>query len=159
MLLKLFFLISTLTSSFISTTHSSHTKCLQHEKALLLQLKKELIFDSSFSTKLVQWNQTDDCCSWHGVGCDTAGNVVSLQLENEAISDGVGDSSSLLRLKHLQKLNLAYKNFNSPPIPRGIHNLNYLTHLNLSNAGFGGQVPAEITSLRRLISLDISNDY
>ncbi|KAL1542346.1 hypothetical protein AAHA92_26453 [Salvia divinorum] len=160
MLLKLLFLISALTSSFIFTAHSFHTKCLQHEKALLLQLKKELVFDSSCSTKLAQWNETAECCSWRGVGCDAAGNVASLQLDNEGISDGVGDSSALLRLKHLQKLNLAYNDFsNSPPIPRGIHSLNCLTHLNLSNAGFGGQVPAEMTSLRRLVSLDISNDY
>ncbi|XP_057789414.1 receptor-like protein 7 [Salvia miltiorrhiza] len=157
MLPKLFFTISTLISSFTFTY--SHTQCLHHQKTLLLQFKNDLIFDSSFSTKLVQWNQTDDCCSWHGVACDAAGNVVSLHLDDEAISGGIGDSSTLFRLAHLQKLNLAYNNFNSTPIPRAIHNLTYLTHFNLSNAGFGGQVPAEISSLRRLASLDLSNDY
>ncbi|XP_057797665.1 receptor-like protein 7 [Salvia miltiorrhiza] len=107
----------------------------------------------------MRWNERDECCKWHGVECDVAGYVVSLQLDNESISGGIADSSSLFRLVHLQKLNLAYNYFNNTPIPKGIHNLTYLTHLNLSDAGFGGQVPAEISSLRRLVSLDISSDY
>ncbi|XP_057789360.1 receptor-like protein 7 [Salvia miltiorrhiza] len=159
MLPKLFFVISTLISSFIFTTHSYNTQCLHHQKILLLQLKDELSFDSFFSTKLVRWNETDECCKWHGVECDVAGYVVSLQLDYEFISGGIADSSSLFRLVHLQKLNLAYNSFNFTPIPKGIHNLTYLTHLNLSDAGFGGQVPAEISSLRRLVSLDISNYF
>ncbi|XP_057797580.1 receptor-like protein 6 [Salvia miltiorrhiza] len=159
MLPKLFFVISTLISSFIFTTHSYNTQCLHHQKILLLQLKDELSFNSSLSTKLVRWNERDECCKWHGVECDVAGYVVSLQLDNESISGGIADSSSLFRLVHLQKLNLAYNDFNNTPIPKGIHNLTYLTHLNLSDAGFGGQVPAEISSLRRLVSLDISSDY
>lgn len=155
MLLKLFF-ISTLLSSLIP----SHS--LDHQKSLLLQLKNELVFDSSLSTKLVQWNQTEDddqCCKWFGVGCDDDGQIISLQLDNESISGGIGDLSSLFRLKYLQKLNLAYNDFNYISIPRGIHNLTYLTHLNLSNAGFAGQVPFEISSLRRLVRLDFSSDY
>ncbi|XP_057789417.1 receptor-like protein 7 [Salvia miltiorrhiza] len=160
MLPKLFFIIiSTLISSFIFTTHSYNTQCLHHQKTLLLQLKDELIFDPSISTKLVQWNESDECCKWLGVECDAAGYVVSLQLDYEFISGGIADSSSLFRLVHLQKLNLAYNSFNSSPIPKGIHNLTYLTHLNLSYADFGGQVPAEISSLRRLVSLDISYDF
>ncbi|XP_057789386.1 receptor-like protein 7 [Salvia miltiorrhiza] len=159
MLPKLFFVISTLISSFIFTTHSYNTQCLHHQKILLLQLKDELSFNSSLSTKLVRWNKRDECCKWHGVECDVAGYVVSLQLDDESISGGIADSSSLFKLMHLQKLNLAYNDFNNTPIPKGIHNLTYLTHLNLSHAGFGGQVPAEISSLRRLVSLDISNWY
>ncbi|XP_057797553.1 receptor-like protein 54 [Salvia miltiorrhiza] len=159
MLPKLFFVISTLISSFIFTTHSYNTQCLHHQKILLLQLKDELSFNSSRSTKLVRWNQSDECCKWPGVDCDAAGYVVSLQLDREFISGGIADSSSLFRLVHLQKLNLAHNYFNNTPIPKGIHNLTYLTHLNLSYADFGGQVPAEISSLRRLVSLYISSDY
>ncbi|XP_057789382.1 receptor-like protein 7 [Salvia miltiorrhiza] len=159
MLPKLFLVISTLISSFIFTTHSYNTQCLHHQKILLLQLKDELSFNSSLSTKLVRWNERDECCKWPGVACDAAGYVVSLQLHNESISGGIADSSSLFRLEYLENLNLAYNKFNNTPIPKGIHNLTYLTHLNLSYAYFGGQVPAEISSLRRLVSLDISNEY
>ncbi|KAL1542449.1 receptor-like protein 7 isoform X1 [Salvia divinorum] len=149
--------ISILVSSFIFTTHSYNNKCLRHQEILLLQLKDELIFNSSLSTKLVRWNESGECCKWHGVECDASGYVVSLQLDGEAISGGVGDSSSLFRFKYLQKLNLAYNDFGyTHHIPKGIGNLTYLTHLNLSNAGFVGQVPSEISSLTRLASLDIS---
>ncbi|XP_057789419.1 receptor-like protein 7 [Salvia miltiorrhiza] len=153
MLSKLFFI--SILSSFIFITHS----CLDHQKKLLLQLKDELSFDSSFSTKLVRWNETDECCKWHGVECDAAGYVVSLQLDHESISGEIADSSSLFRLVHLQKLNLAYNKFNNTRIPKGIHNLTYLTHLNLSNAEFGGQVPLQLSFLRRLVCLDISYEY
>ncbi|KAL0370878.1 UNVERIFIED_CONTAM: Receptor-like protein 54 [Sesamum angustifolium] len=39
---------------------------------------------------------------------------------------------------------------------RGILDLKHLTHLDLSNAGFGGQVPIEVSLMRRLVSLDLS---
>ncbi|KAG6404600.1 hypothetical protein SASPL_136850 [Salvia splendens] len=150
--------ICILTSSFIFTIHSHNNKCLRHQETLLLQLKHELIFNSSLSTKLVRWNESDECCKWHGVECDASGYVVSLQLDGEAIFGGIGDSSSLFRFKYLQKLNLAYNDFNyTDPIPKGIGTFTYLTHLNLSRARFGGQVPVEIASLKRLVSLDISN--
>ncbi|KAL1542446.1 receptor-like protein 35 [Salvia divinorum] len=161
MLSNLLWFFCFLASSFIFTTHSYTTKCLHHQEALLLQLKRELIFNSSLSTKLVRWNESGECCKWHGVECDASGYVVSLQLDDEAISGGVGDSSSLFRFKYLQKLNLAHNHFISTTdvIPKGIGNLTCLTHLNLSYAGFGGQVPSEISTLTRLASLDISSEY
>ncbi|XP_042014935.1 receptor-like protein 35 [Salvia splendens] len=161
MLSNLLLLIYIITSSFIFTTHSYNHKCLRHQEIMLLQLKDELIFDSSRSTKLARWNESGECCKWHGVECDASGYVVSLQLNDEAIYGGIGDSSSLFKFKYLQKLNLADNHFDSDtdPIPRGIGNLTYLTHLNLSYAGYGGQVPSEISSLTRLASLDISSDY
>ncbi|XP_057797384.1 receptor-like protein Cf-9 [Salvia miltiorrhiza] len=99
----------------------------------------------------------DSRATQHGVECDVAGYVVSLQLDNESISGGIADSSSLFKLMHLQKLNLAYNDFINTPIPKGIHNLTYLTHLNLSHAEFGGQVPLQLSFLGRLVCLDISN--
>ncbi|KAL1542456.1 receptor-like protein 9DC3 isoform X4 [Salvia divinorum] len=159
MLSNLLLLIYVLTSSFIFTTHSYINKCLRHQEILLLQLRDELVFNSSLSTKLVRWNESGECCKWHCVECDASGYVVSLQLDDEAISGGIGDSSSLFRFKYLQKLNLGYNYFYyTDPIPRGIGKLTYLTHLNLSCAGFGGQVPSEISFLKRLVSLDISGD-
>ncbi|XP_047943104.1 receptor-like protein 36 [Salvia hispanica] len=73
-----------------------------------------------------------------GVECDASGYVVSLHLDDEAISGGIEDSSSLFRFEYLQKLNLAFNDFNyTHPIPK--------------------EVPAEIASLKILVSLDISN--
>ena len=44
-------------------------------------------------------------------------------------------------------------------IPKGIGKLTCLKHLNLSYAGFGWQVPFEISTLTRLASLDISSPF
>ena len=54
---NLLLLIYILTLSFIFSTHSYNNKCLHHQEILLLQLKDELIFNSSRSTKLATvWN-------------------------------------------------------------------------------------------------------
>ncbi|KAL7136194.1 hypothetical protein ABFS83_10G013100 [Erythranthe nasuta] len=131
-------------------------QCLEDQKYLLLGLKSNLIFNSSTSNKLVEWNRSTDCCSWNGVECDAAGHVISLQLDHESISGGIEDSEYLFRLTYLERLNLAFNHFNGTEIPKGIHNLTELTHLNLSTAGFSGQVPFEILGLRKLTSLDLS---
>lgn len=90
--------------------------------------------------------------------CDATGHVISLQLDDETISGEIENSSALFSLTYLEKLNLADNKFNYTRIPRGIHNLTNLTHLNLSNAGFGGQIPVELSLLNRLVSLDISRN-
>ncbi|KAH6755842.1 hypothetical protein C2S53_007957 [Perilla frutescens var. hirtella] len=135
-------------------------QCLGEQTSLLLDLKSELIFNSSYSVKLVRWNN-DDCCNWDGVECDDGGRVISLQLDDESISGGIDDSSSsLFRLRYRQKLNLAYNHFDyTQSIPSGIRRLTHLRHLNLSDAGFGGHVPIEVSLLRRLVVLDISSNY
>ncbi|KAL0370879.1 UNVERIFIED_CONTAM: Receptor-like protein 53 [Sesamum angustifolium] len=138
-------------------THHAYSQCLGDQRTLLLELKNELIFDSTISRKLVLWNQTQDCCSWKGAECDGAGHLISLQLNEEGISGGIHNLSSLSGLRYLQKLNLAYNDFGGVQIPEGILNLKNLTHLNLSDAGFGGQVPIEVSLMRRLVSLDLSS--
>ncbi|EYU26682.1 hypothetical protein MIMGU_mgv1a000464mg [Erythranthe guttata] len=134
-------------------------QCLNDQRSLLLQLRNDLVFNPAFSTKLVQWNQSVDCCKWNGVLCDTnsGGRVISLELDNESISGGIHNSTALFGLRYLEKLNLAFNSFASIPIPKGLQNLTNLAYLNLSNAGFGGQVPVEISTMTSLVSLDLSN--
>jgi Leucine-rich repeat (LRR) protein len=130
-------------------------QCLDSQKSLLLQLKNNLTISPVTSKKLAQWNQTPDCCLWAGVNC-SEGRVNSLDLANEAIS---GDLSSLFNLQNLQNLSLANNNFNGSQIPSEFGKLTNLRYLNLSNAGFGGQIPIEISHLIRLVSLDLSAVY
>ncbi|KAK6137888.1 hypothetical protein DH2020_028370 [Rehmannia glutinosa] len=159
-LLSHFFLICILSKFCITNFTRAYSQCLEDQKSLLLELKNELIFELSASRKLVKWNnQTENCCTWDGVECDNAGHVISLHLVEEAISSGIENSSSLFSFTYLEKLNLALNNFNSTQIPKGIQNLKYLSHLNLSNAGFGGQVPFELSLMKRLVSLDISSVF
>ncbi|XP_057801181.1 receptor-like protein 48 [Salvia miltiorrhiza] len=151
--LSWFLLISFFQILFVAR---ASTLCLDDQRLLLLQLKSSLVYESTFSSKLVKWNQIDDCCRWDGIDCDGAGRVISLNLENETISGEIHNSSALFKLQYLEKLNLAFNYFNSKQIPKGLQNLTNLSYLNLSEAGFGGQVPIAISRLRSLVILDLS---
>ncbi|KAK2972081.1 hypothetical protein RJ640_010244 [Escallonia rubra] len=152
------FLIIVLPVLCIATVPAK-SQCLEDQELLLLRFKNSLEFNPSFSTKLVSWNQTTDCCLWDGVTCDNAGYVIGLDLNNEFISGGIDSSSSLFSLQFLQSLNLSSNQFNSLQIPPGFSNLASLTHLNLSNSGFAGQIPIELSRLTRLVTLDLSTLY
>ncbi|XP_039154881.1 receptor-like protein 6 [Eucalyptus grandis] len=136
---------------------SASTQCLGvDQRLLLLELRYSLVFDASTSSKLVRWDQSAN--SWSGVTCED-GLVVGLDLSEESISGGINGSSSLFRLKFLRSLNLAFNDFNSIAIPSGLANLSRLAHLNLSNAGFAGQIPVELSCLTKLRTLDLSLVY
>ncbi|XP_039166873.1 receptor-like protein 50 [Eucalyptus grandis] len=133
---------------------SASSQCLGvDQRSLLLELRNSLVFDSFVSSKLVHWDQGAD--SWSGVTCED-GLVVGLDLSKESISSGIDDSSSLFRLEFLQSLNLAFNDFNSMMIPLGLANLSRLAYLNLSNAGFTGHIPGELSRLTKLRTLDLS---
>ncbi|BBH06298.1 receptor like protein 27 [Prunus dulcis] len=62
-------------------------------------------------------------------------------------------------MDYIENLNLAYNNFNNTQIPSKFDKLTNLSYLNLSNAGFVGQIPIEIahltSSLLKLHSLSV----
>ncbi|KNA08454.1 hypothetical protein SOVF_162440 [Spinacia oleracea] len=143
---------------FSINTHLASSICLDDQRSLLLQLRRNLDFSRSQSSKLLTWNDTLDCCQWHGVQCNSSeGHVIGLDLSGELITNSSDNLSSLFSLKFLQSLNLAHNSFNSIGISSGIGELTGLTYLNLSNAGFGGQVPIEISQLVKLVTLDLSS--
>jgi len=133
-------------------------QCLGNQQSLLLQLKNNLTFDPAIFKTFVKWNRSVDCCSWEGVTCHE-GRVIGLDLSNEFISGGLDDSSSLFRLQHLQSLSLAYNHFNYSHIPSEFGKLTNLSYLDLSSAGFAGQIPIAISRLTRLVTLDLSGNY
>jgi hypothetical protein len=105
--------------------------CFSNQQSLLLQLKNNLTFNSTMSTKLVKWNQSVDCCSWEGVTCNE-GHVIGLDLADEYISGGIDNSSSLFSLQHLESLSLAYNDFGYfHEIPSKFGKLANLSYLNL----------------------------
>ncbi|XP_034694090.1 receptor-like protein 7 [Vitis riparia] len=138
---------------------SDGSTCLEDQMSLLLQLKSTLKHNVAASSKLVSWNPSGDCCSWGGVTWDSSGHVVGLDLSSELISGGFNSSSSLFSLQHLQRLNLANNSFNASQIPSGFGKLGNLIYLNLSSAGFSGQIPIEISRLTRLVTIDFSILY
>ncbi|KAK4492741.1 hypothetical protein RD792_000060 [Penstemon davidsonii] len=145
-------LIQILSVSWVSS------QCLNDQRSLLLQLKNNLIFNSSYSTKLVHWNQNVDCCNWNGIACDSSGHVISLELDNESIEGGIENSNTLFSFQYLERLNLAYNIFYNK-IPEQLVNLTRLAYLNFSNARFLGQIPHDISKIRSLVSLDLSSQF
>ncbi|KAI3507330.1 hypothetical protein L1887_22297 [Cichorium endivia] len=132
--------------------------CQIDQQSALIQLQSELLFNSSLSLKLASWDpNVADCCTWVGVNCSFGGEVTGLDLSNETISGGIGDSSALVRLKNLQTLNLSANNFNFTEIPSVFGSLTSLRSLNLSNSGFSGQIPGELSQLTKLEVLDLSS--
>ncbi|XVF41451.1 hypothetical protein PTKIN_Ptkin01aG0281100 [Pterospermum kingtungense] len=128
-----------------------------------MQFKESFIIDKPASaaySKVDNWKFDGvDCCSWHGVECDRiTGQVIGLDLYGSYLYGSINSSSSLFHLVHLQKLNLAYNDFNYSAIPSALGNLSMLTYLNLTNSSFSGQVPSEISKLFRLSSLDLSRN-
>ncbi|KAI3750526.1 hypothetical protein L2E82_21166 [Cichorium intybus] len=132
--------------------------CQIDQQSILIQLKSELSFNPSVSSKLVYWNpNVTDCCTWLGVNCSNGGQVISLDLSDETISGAIDDSSALFRLKNLENLSLAENNFNFTMIPSGFGSLTGLKNLNLSNSWFSGQIPGELSQLTNLEVLDLSS--
>ncbi|KAJ4704384.1 Leucine-rich-repeat receptor-like protein [Melia azedarach] len=143
--------ILTLFTSIGLSSNNFKGQCQNDQQSLLLQMKKNLVFSSSLSVNLVQWSQSIDCCSWGGVDCDEAGRVIGLDLSNESISGGIDNAIGLFSLQYLERLNLAFNRFSGTQIPYRLAALTNLIHLNLSNAGFAGQIPLQnLTEIREL---------
>ncbi|KAI8015599.1 Receptor-like protein 6 [Camellia lanceoleosa] len=152
------FLITILTILCIRTI-PVYSICLEDKKSLLLQLKNSLKFNPAISVRLVNWTPSNGCCGWKGVTCDQAGHVLVLDLNSESIFGGVDESSSLFRLQFLECLNLANSSFIFTQIPSSFCSIISLKYLNLSNAGFFGQIPIELSLMTRLVTLDLSTLY
>ncbi|XP_016718377.2 receptor-like protein 6 [Gossypium hirsutum] len=89
--------------------------------------------------KTNSWKEGTDCCSWDGL----YGNFPS--------------DTTLFLLPYLQKLNLAYNDFNRSKIPYEFGRFESLLYLNLSHARFVGEVPSQVSHLSKLVSLDLSS--
>ncbi|KAL5981566.1 hypothetical protein ACLOJK_015628 [Asimina triloba] len=147
------FVLVTSTGS-ISTCRSSplhHQQCVYEHFSALLDFQGNLSF----------WNpESRDCCTWGGIKCDrVTGHVTSLTLNHLNIPGKI-NLESLCRIQSLQFLNISFNQFFPSPIPSAIGKLTNLTHLTLSSSKFYGKIPPEMSSLSRLVRLDLSlNGY
>ncbi|KAK4595770.1 hypothetical protein RGQ29_014029 [Quercus rubra] len=141
--------------------------CHDDESSALLQFKQSFhwnlnscFYPSDYPLKISSWKVEGvdtDCCSWDGVECnEETGHVIGLDLSSSCLYGSLLSNSSLFSLVHLQRLNLAYNDFNSSQIPSGFSRLSGLTYLNLSASLFSGQIPLNISVLSKLTSLDLS---
>ncbi|KAL9237809.1 hypothetical protein vseg_012313 [Gypsophila vaccaria] len=151
------------------------SKCKIDEQQSLLKFKQSVTKDPM--NRLSSWVDNDDCCLWQGVRCDAdTGHVIELDLRNlplyrldyhvvncsskslAALTSPVLDSA-LLGLTELARLDLIWNDFNGSQIPGFIGSFRQLRYLNLSEAGFSGQIPPEVGHLSNLVLLDLSSSY
>ncbi|XP_062153633.1 receptor-like protein 34 [Alnus glutinosa] len=142
--------------------------CLEDERSALLQFKDSFVINKSASpdpsacSKLASWTlegEHGDCCLWDGrVYCnEETVHVIDLDLSGSCLYGSFNSNSSVFRLFQLQRLNLAYNDFNDSQIPSAVGNLSMLTYLNLSYSVFSGQIPESLANLSSLTTLDL--DY
>ncbi|GJN05916.1 hypothetical protein PR202_ga23593 [Eleusine coracana subsp. coracana] len=142
------------------THHSSPSLCLPDQANALLKLKQSFFFDSYSTTTLPSWQADTDCCLWEGVGCtNSSGHVTALNLSGIGLYS-LGIDPTLFNLTYLRLLDLSINDFGTQRYDIssvGFEKLSLLTHLNLSNIGITGQIPAGISKLRNLLSLDLGS--
>ncbi|XP_040948769.1 receptor-like protein 7 [Gossypium hirsutum] len=110
--------------------------------------------------KTNSWKEGTDCCSWDGVTCDHLNaHVIALDLSCSWLYGTFPSNTTLFLLPHLQKLNLAFNDFNLSKIPSEFGGFTSLFYLNLSCTGFAGEVPSQVSHLSKLVSLDLSSKF
>ncbi|PKA58143.1 Leucine-rich repeat receptor-like serine/threonine-protein kinase BAM1 [Apostasia shenzhenica] len=122
------------------------------ENHALLSLKAAVSDPGGF---LAGWNDSSSHCSWSGIGCDSLGRVLSLDISgmnlSGILSPAIGELRDLLNLS-------ASVNSLSGPIPPEISRASNLRYLNLSNNIFNGSFPSPLSRLQDLRVLDFYNN-
>ncbi|KAL1174386.1 hypothetical protein V6Z11_A04G008200, partial [Gossypium hirsutum] len=104
--------------------------------------------------KTNSWKEGTDCCSWDGVTCDHLNaHVIALDLSCSWLYGNFPSNTTLFLLPHLQKLNLAYNDFNLSKIPS-----EFDRSLSLAGCGLQGKFPKNIFDLPNLNLLNLGGN-
>nr|GMD76971.1 receptor-like protein 12 [Ipomoea batatas] len=129
--------------------------CLPDQKSVLHQIRTEITYDSSESTKLVLWDEGADCCRWPGLSCNAAGYITSLDLSDDDSITGGFNVSLLYKLPSLSVIRLDGVQF-SAPFPDFFTDFANLTVLSLADCDFSGTVPHKVFQVPTLQTIDLS---
>ncbi|XP_052883630.1 receptor-like protein 7 [Gossypium arboreum] len=154
-----------------ASSSGSHS-CSHPEAASLIQFKNSFSINQTDDAawycdysaglksypKTNSWREGTDCCSWDGVTCHHLNaHVIALDLSCSWLYGNFPSNTTLFLLPHLQKLNLAFNDFNHSKIPSEFGRFESLVYLNLSHTRFVGEVPSQVSHLSKLVSLDLSS--
>ncbi|RZB66951.1 Receptor-like protein 9DC3 isoform B [Glycine soja] len=151
----------------VSSMNPQDTLVVCRGSFALLHFKASFPFNTTYyynayecpvtNLKTTTWENGTDCCSWLGVTCHPiSGHVTGLDLSCSGLYGEIHPNSTLFHLSHLQSLNLANNDFYPSPLSSLFCGFVSLTHLNLSNTYFRGEIPSQISHLSKLQSLDLS---
>ncbi|XP_059658734.1 receptor-like protein EIX1 [Cornus florida] len=171
LLVRLLFLVMLFlgSSSFLvnNMTKLTSAKCIEMERKALVNFKHGL---EDHTGSLSSW-KGEDCCQWSGIECNNiTGHVAKLDLRGKAFDPyedvvpyprsrlGGKISSSLLKLKYLNYLDLSSNDFGGIRIPKFLGMFENLRYLNLSSSMFGGEIPSHLGNLSSLNYLDLGFD-
>lgn len=105
----------------------------------------------------IQWNATQNACTWTGVTCDTSQSTVT-ELRLPAVGlVGPIPPKTLGLLTNLRVLSLRLNRLLGP-IPDDISNLTLLHSLYLQDNAIDGAFPDSLTSLSSLTKLDLADN-
>ncbi|XP_030963139.1 receptor-like protein EIX1 [Quercus lobata] len=127
-----------------SIAANANVRCIEIERVALQKFRKGL--KDPFN-RLSSW-VGQDCCNWEGIGCSNqTSNVVKIDL----------GSSNLCGFEGGSQYTPDQHNCLSGKLDPSLHNLKYLSYLNLSNINFQGvSFPYFHGSLKKLTYLDLS---
>ncbi|XP_062119309.1 receptor like protein 22-like [Humulus lupulus] len=118
LILFFFFFVTSLSNSL-----SPSPSCHPSERSALLRFRDSLTIDngrSSIYYGISSWNTSTDCCTWSGVTCDmVTSHVIKLEFASSGLQGILHSNNTFFSLTHLQQL----------------------THLDLSDNNFIGQIP------------------
>ncbi|KAD2804371.1 hypothetical protein E3N88_37748 [Mikania micrantha] len=143
------------------TATSSNVTCIEGERRSLLAIKHKI---TDWHNLLSTWSG-NECCEWHGVGCDSQkGHVVKLDLRNPMSLEDIENSfhgkipDFIGTFNALASIDLSYNSFKTL-FPNLLCNLSSLVRLDISNNMFSGPVPSNLGLLLRIEYLTLGDNH